>query len=274
MQKGGSHPFALLAFVLGFDYDLFMDKKDKYSIHTETTSDLPGLWGMSERILRRFKTVAFLLTLMPLVFLSFLCFGLAFTPGAFLFQYFGPSIENLELWQKALSYAFLLSASYIAFAVSIIFIVPLVNKLLPLKVKEVRGNWYSFQVIPWYYHNALTQLVRYTVLDIITPTPLTMLFFRMMGMKMGKNCVINTSNISDPCLIELGDYVTIGGSATVFAHYGMGGYLIISKTKIGSYSTIGLKASVMGAVSVGEKCVIKPHSVLLPKTEVPNGEVY
>jgi acetyltransferase-like isoleucine patch superfamily enzyme len=141
-----------------------------------------------------------------------------------------------------------------------------------LKLKPWRGGWYSLQSLPWYYHNALVQLVRYTFLDLVTPSPLNVLFYRMMGMKIGKGVMINTTNISDPGLITLEDNVTIGGSATLFAHYAQGGYLVIAPTIIKKGATIGLRASVMGDVIVGEKVTVKPHSILLPKTRLNKGD--
>jgi len=245
-----------------------MKDSEKIKIHTSTDSDLPGLLGLSEQVLRKFKNAAFFLALIPIFLLYILCLGIALYPGVLIFQSLPQYLTELPQWITAAAYALALALSYLLFAFSLVFVVPIVNYLLPLKLKASRGNWYSLQVIPWYYHNALTQLVRYTVLDILTPTPFTMLFFKMMGMKMGKNCIVNTSNISDPCLVELGDYVTIGGSATLFAHYGQGGYLIIDKTKIGDYSTIGLKASIMGSVDIGKHCMIGPHVSILPKTKL------
>ncbi len=82
--------------------------------------------------------------------------------------------------------------------------------------------------------------------------------------------MINTTNISDPCLIEIGDYVTIGGSATLVAHYGMKGFLVIDKLIIKDGATIGLKASLFGDVIVGERALVKPNDVLLPKTRIPD----
>ena len=115
-------------------------------------------------------------------------------------------------------------------------------------------------------------MVRLSFLDFVTPSPLNVLFYRMMGMKIGKGVVINTTNISDPSLITLGDYVTVGGSATIFAHYGQKGYLIIAPVTVGSGTNIGLKASIMGGVTVGKNVTIKPHVALLPKTDIPDGE--
>ncbi len=248
-----------------------MKDSEKIKIHTSTDSDLPGLLGLSEQILRKFKSSAFFLALIPIFFLYIVCLAIALYPGVVILQSLPHYVAELPPSINAAIYALALALSYLLFAFSLVFVVPIVNYLLPLKLKASRGNWYSLQVIPWYYHNALTQLVRYSVLDILTPTPFNMLFFKMMGMKIGKNCIVNTTNISDPCLIELGDYVTIGGSATLFAHYGQGGYLIIGKTKIGDYSTVGLKASIMGSVNIGKHCMIGPHVAILPKTKLEDG---
>ena len=91
----------------------------------------------------------------------------------------------------------------------------------------------------------------------------------MMGMKIGKGVHINTTNISDAGLIELGDHVTIGGSATLFAHYAMKGYLVVSNLKIEEGVTIGLKATIMGDVEIGKYATIAPHEVILPKSKIP-----
>ncbi|MEO0335199.1 MAG: hypothetical protein AAF202_02325 [Pseudomonadota bacterium] len=246
--------------------------EDKLAVHTETHSDLSGFKGWFERLTRRFKNLGVALALAPLVGLFVLVVSVSLYPGIVLFQFLMPLVSESSVLVKAAAYSTGAAFSYLLFALTIVFLIPAVNFILPLKVKETRGNWYSWSAIPWYYHNALVQFARFTVLEMITPTPLNVLFYKMMGMKVGKNCVINTANIWDPCLIELGDYVTIGGSATVFAHYGQGGYLIIGKTKIGSYTTIGLKASVMGCVTIGEKCSVGPHVAVLPKTVLKDRE--
>jgi tetrahydrodipicolinate N-succinyltransferase len=98
------------------------------------------------------------------------------------------------------------------------------------------------------------------------------MFYQLMGMKIGKGTMINTSNISDPCLIEIGDHVTIGGSCTIVAHYGMKGFLIIEKTIIKDNATIGLRANVFGDVIVGKNAMVKPNEVVYPKTRIPDYE--
>lgn len=244
-----------------------MKKPDKKFIDPAAkTSNKKGFLGVFESAFRSFRGIGFIALLAPIGFLYVGCFGLA----AYLPIYLNYSVYNAvsslntPIMLAAMSLS--LATSYFLFAVSLILIVPLCNRLLPLRLKPMRTTWYSLEVIPWYYHNALVQLVRYTVLDILTPTPLNLLFFKMMGMKIGKNVMINTSNISDPCLITLEDNVTIGGSATLFAHYGMKGFLIVAPIIVKKGSTVGLKASIMGDVIINENSMVPPHEILLPKT--------
>ena len=131
--------------------------------------------------------------------------------------------------------------------------------------------YYSLTSVPWYFHNAFTYIVRYTFLEFITPTPLNMMFYRLMGMKIGKGAHINTTNISDPCMIEIEDKVTIGGSVHIIAHYASKGFLIVERVKIRKGATVGLKATIMGDVEIGEGAVIAPHEVILPKSRIPAG---
>ena len=145
------------------------------------------------------------------------------------------------------------------------------NKLNPFPIKPRKNNWYSIENIPWFYHNALVYLVRYSVLDFITPSPIQQWWLRGMGMKIGKGVIINTSNISDPCLIELEDYSTIGGSVTMLRHYGQKGILVIGKVCIKKGAMVGLRASIFGDVIIGEHAVA-PHEVVYPKSRIDKAE--
>lgn len=198
--------------------------------------------------------------------------GIAFLPGISLFQIIYDFTNDFQPILKNLFLGFSLASGFFMYGMTLIFVVPAVNKILPLKVKPHRASWYSLSVIPWYYHNALTYLVRYTFLDFITPTPFNKLFYQMMGMKIGKGSVINTSNISDPCLIEIGENVTIGGSVTLVAHYGQKGLLVIDRLVIKDKATIGLRASLFGNVVVGKGALVKAHEVLMPKTRIPDAD--
>jgi hypothetical protein len=248
-----------------------MEKQKRELLDVDTIkSNRRGLSGMLESSLRRFRTLGFSIMLAPIALLWVFCMGVALTPGLWLFELVSSWSQSSPAIIKNVLLGFSLAAGFLLYGFTLILIVPLVNKILPLKIKPHRATWYSLSVVPWYYHNALTYLVRYTFLEFITPTPLNKLFFQMMGMKIGKGSIINSSNISDPCLIEIGDYVTIGGSVTLVAHYGMKGLLIIDRLVIGDKATIGLKASVFGDVIIGKGVLVRPHEVVMPKSRLPD----
>lgn len=239
-----------------------------------TRSVKKGFFAVFENTIRKFSTVAFMLFLLPLIVIYILILGFAMTPAIYLFQSVNMWVGDYSLLVKSFVYGMCAGAGFISFILSLVFVVPVFNLPLIPFVRPYRGAWYSLEAIPWYYHNALTYLVRYTVLEFLTPSPLNILFFKMMGMKIGKNVVINTSNISDPCLIRLDDYVTIGGSAFMMAHYGMKGYLIIDKLHIKQGAMIGLGAKLLGGVTIEERATVLPNSAVLPKTTVAAGEKF
>jgi len=235
------------------------------------TSEMTGFAGLLETALRRFRTGGYIVALIPLYIIGILGMGISATPGVLFFNF----ITDISQSFPTLLYYFILSStlitSYFIYGLVLIFVMPLFNFLMPFRLKPFRGMYYSLTSVPWYFHNAFTYIVRYTFLEFITPTPLNMMFYRMMGMKIGKGAHINTTNISDPCLIEIEDKVTIGGSVHIIAHYASKGFLIVERVKIRKGATIGLKATVMGDVEIGEGAVIAPHEVIFPKSRIPAG---
>nr|BFD60451.1 hypothetical protein CKG001_25580 [Bdellovibrio sp. CKG001] len=233
-----------------------------------------GASGMLESFLRKFRQIAYLVAIIPVLLAYVICLGVSLAPGIYLFRWVSANCTALPDLLQALCLGLSLAGGFVAFIFVLIVVVPVLNAPALPFIKTYRGPWFSLESIPWFYHNALTYLVRYTVLDFITPTPLNIFFFRAMGMKIGKACMINSSNISDPALIRLGDYVTIGGSAYLMAHYGMKGYLIIDHLKIGSGATIGLAAKVLGGVEIGRRATVGPNATVLPKTVIKELEKF
>jgi hypothetical protein len=239
-------------------------------------SNKKGISGLIENAFRQFKNFGFILVLSPIALLYIFCIGVALTPGIMLLQLIQQHLMTIHasLIVSSLLYGIGLGFTFLFFVITIVFVVPLVNlPLIPL-VRSYRGPWFSLESLAWYYHNALTYLVRYTILEFLTPSPLNILFYRMMGMKIGKGVMINSTNISDPCLLILEDYVTIGGSAYLMAHYGVKGFLIIDKLHIKKGAMIGLGAKILGGVTIGEKATVLPNSAVLPKTIIKDGEKF
>ncbi|MCB0281088.1 MAG: hypothetical protein H6627_12020 [Calditrichae bacterium] len=233
-----------------------------------TTSEHSGLKGLLETILRRFRTATFMIALFPVYLLAVLIMAISATPAVYFFNFMQ---EFSATFSAPLNYFFIalaLIGGFFIYGFSLIFVAPFFNLIIPIKMKPFRGPYYSLRSVPWFVHNTILYVVRYTFLEFITPTPLNILFYRMMGMKIGKGVHLNTTNISDAALIELEDKVTIGGSVHIICHYAAKGFLVIAPVKIRKGATLGLKATVMGDVEIGENAVIAPHEVVYPKSRV------
>ncbi len=246
-------------------------EKNYVDVHSKT-SELTGIAWFIETLLKRFRTGFFLSALVILYAIVILAMGISVAPGVYFFSMVSEiSSEWLPIIQYIVKGTAIITGFFL-YGFSLIFVIPFFNFIMPFRIKPFRGSYFSLQSIPWYFHNAFIYVVRYTFLEFITPTPLNILFYKMMGMKMGKGVQINTTNISDAALIELGDHVTIGGSATIIAHYAVKGFLVVATTKIREGATVGLKATIMGDVEIGKYATIAPHELVMPKSRIPDGK--
>lgn len=220
----------------------------RIDIETQS-SDKKGLKGLFELMLRRFKALAHLTTMIPVYLAACGILAVSAAPGIMVYDFVNSFTETGIL--KTLTIGFGAALGYFCFGFNLLFVVSFVNWALRVSPKPWRGPYYSLEAFLWYVHNGLTYLPRFMFLDFITPSPLGLLFYKMMGMKIGSGTVINTANISDPSLITIGKKVTVGGSVTIVGHYGQGGLLVIAPVVIGDHCTLGLKCSIMGDVTIG-----------------------
>lgn len=237
-------------------------------------SEKTGLSGFYENVLRKFRTLVMVLTLLALYGVVAVLLGVSLIPAIAIV---GTAFERSSEFATFPQY-FVRGVSivlgFLAYGFAAIFVVPVANLIVRPFLKPFRGPAYSVSVFGWYVHNVFIYALRYTFLEWITPSPFNQFFYRNMGMKVGRYVEINTTNISDAAYITLEDRVIIGGSATLLAHYAVGGYLVISPVVIRKNATIGLRAIVMGGVEIGEGAKVLPNSVVLPKTKIPDGETW
>ena len=230
--------------------------------------------GLVDRFIRRFGVLSHVAAILALYVLAALAAGLALAPSLWFLSQCWERVAQFENWQKWPLLGFAIGLAFFLTGFTLLVVVPIFNFVLPTRVKPFKGSYYTYAALPWYIHNGLFYLVRYTFLPFVTLTPFGDWFLRAMGMKIGRRAFINSEFISDPCLLTVGDDAVIGGSVHLFAHYGGGGHLIIAPTIIGARATIGQKATVMGDVHVGEGATVLPHSVLLPGSRVGAHETW
>lgn len=237
-------------------------------------SDKKGFAGFWETLMRQFKTVMHIVMVVPLYGLASLILGISVMPGILLVRWAYHWSSSFSELVSAFTLGAAIVASFFVCGFTAMIILPILNKILVGRLKEWKGPYYSLEAIKWYIHNGILYMLRYSFLEFVTPSPFSLWFYKAMGMTVGSGSVINSTHISDPSLLYLGNKVTIGGSATIVAHYGQAGFLVLSPVTIEDDVTIGLRATIMGGVKIRKGAKILPNSVVMPKTEVPAGEVW
>jgi hypothetical protein len=237
-------------------------------------ADSPVPTGAVDRFVRRHRSTSHVLATALLYLVAASALGLALVPTLLLAEAAAPLLWEWDHWARWPALGLLAGAGTFLWGFSLLVVVPLFNFVLPTRVRPFTGGYFSVASVPWYLHNGLFYLVRFTFLPFVTMTPVGTLFLKAMGMRAGKRPRIATENFSDVRLITLGDDVAIGGSATIFCHFGGAGRLVIAPVVIESRATIGEKATLMGDVHVGEGATVLAHSVLLPGARVGAGETW
>ena len=251
-----------------------MDDYDKPRPFAEDDSKNPPAKSILDRLIRRFSRPAYVIVVLLLYLLVSTALGLALAPALFFFsELFAWSQKLPQIFHWIVS-GFGLAVSFFIFGFTLLIVVSTYNWLLPTRVRPFKGGYYSLKAVPWLLHNGLFYLVRFTFLPFVTLTPFGIWFLKAMGMNLGRHVFINTEYISDPQLITLGNDVALGGSVRIFAHYGGHGNLVVEPVVVGERATIGLAATIMGDVRIGQDATILAHSVLMPGSRVGNGEVW
>ena len=251
-----------------------MDDYDKPRPFAEDDSKNPPAKSILDRLIRRFSRPAYVIVVLLLYLLVSTALGLALAPALFFFsELFAWSQKLPQIFHWIVS-GFGLAVSFFIFGFTLLIVVSTYNWLLPTRVRPFKGGYYSLKAVPWLLHNGLFYLVRFTFLPFVTLTPFGIWFLKAMGMNLGRHVFINTEYISDPQLITLGNDVALGGSVRIFAHYGGHGNLVVEPVVVGERATIGIAATIMGDVRIGQDATILAHSVLMPGSRVGNGEVW
>jgi acetyltransferase-like isoleucine patch superfamily enzyme len=253
-----------------------MDPSDRDRIEAapSETASHRGAGSRMDRFIHRFGRVAHLLAVLAVYLILAVAIGFAVAPALWLLANWLPWAMTWGEWLGWPLAGIGFGLAFLVAGFALLLVVPVFNRLLPTRMQAYNGAYYSIAAVPWFLHNALFYLARYTFLPYVTLTPFGPVFLRAMGMKIGKRAFINTEFISDPCMIALGDDVVVGGSVHLFAHFAGGGHLVIAPISIEAGATIGQKATVMGDVQIGAGAKILPHSVLLPGSRVGAGEIW
>jgi acetyltransferase-like isoleucine patch superfamily enzyme len=221
-----------------------------------------------------FTTVAQSLCTVCLYAVGILVMALAAWPGVLLVHHVLSATLFYPLILRFLLIALGLVSAFFVYGFSLILILGLLRVVFRLNLKEGEHRVGSFGIYRWMFINGLYMVAAITFMDFILLTPFSIIFFRLMGAKVGKNVQINSKKCFDLSLIEIGDNVVIGGYATIMCHSFERGRLILRKVKIGKNVVLGLNSVVMAGAQIGEGAFITAGAILGKNKQVAAYSVY
>ena len=207
-----------------------------------------------------------LASLLYLVF-QFLVVGAALVPAVLFVKIFWFRGSPLLL---ALSFGI----GYLIFGLTYLLLVVLIRLLIGFRSREGDYPFISSYAIRWAFLGSLVGLAKILILDHIKGMPLLNGFYRLMGARIGRNVMINSSNLFDFDLIEIGDDAFIGGDAVIIGHVGERGLLRIRPVRIGSRCTVGQSSVVFPGAVMEEDSVLGALSLLPKGKTLPRGSVW
>ncbi len=111
------------------------------------------------------------------------------------------------------------------------------------------------------------------IYTLLIPVPIMRCVYIALGARFGKN-TYSTGVILDPPLVQLGDNTIIGFGSVLCAHAVEGNRLYLSRIKIGSNVTIGMKSIVMAGVTIEDGGIIAAGSLVKKGSYIKAGEIW
>jgi len=132
----------------------------------------------------------------------------------------------------------------------------LTKRLLAPRLSPRRPiRMFSWAFFRWWLVNRMVSVTSMMFADALRGTPFLVWWFRALGAEIGANAFIDTLDVSDWDLLELGDDVAVGEGATLVAHSFKDGHLHLAP------------------VTIGSGCRLEPFSAALPGLALPAGGV-
>lgn len=215
-------------------------------------------------------------------FLMHLSYVLAYTIGAALFalataavwpfvEWWWPLADLSHPMLEGLARGGFAFATYLLWGLALLAVIAVVRNVTRLSVPTGRFKMRSWSMARFYLYNVLMMMARYFFLFMTRSTRINVAFYRLMGAKIGSRTVINTVHVYDCNLLEMGDDVTIGGSAVVMAHMGQDDDVYIAPVVLEDRASLGQGAIVFPGAHIGEGAVVGAGSVVPRDFEVPAG---
>ncbi len=212
-----------------------------------------------------------------IVFLHFLAMGvlgLSLFPMIYFFYAVWKLLGAYAVWLKILAFSFSLAFGFFLFGATLIFLCVFTKNIFGFKIAPGLFTIHSKEALCWMGYNGLILVANSAFLDVFRMSPFQILFYRLMGAKIGERVIVNTAGLADLSMLEIGNDVLIGGGVALICHASERGFLKLAPTKIGNNVSIGLGSVIMLDVEIGDGASIAPCSLVPKGTKIPSKGVW
>ncbi len=213
---------------------------------------------------RRFDRWILFLHLLAMCVLGFSLF-----PMIYFFYAVWKFMGAYAVWMKILAFSFSLAFGFFLFGTTLIFLCVLTKNIFRFKIAPGLFTIHSKDALSWTGYNCMILIANSAFLDIFRLSPFQILFYRLMGAKIGERVIVNTGGLADLSMLEIGNDVLIGGGVALICHGSERGFLRLAPTKIGNQVSIGLGSVIMPDVEIGDGASIAPCSFVPKGTKIP-----
>ncbi|HEV2953929.1 MAG TPA: Pls/PosA family non-ribosomal peptide synthetase [Candidatus Dormibacteraeota bacterium] len=120
-------------------------------------------------------------------------------------------------------------------------------------------------------HERFWKLSGSPVAELFSGTPVKVLYWRLVGMKIGRRVFDDGCAITEPRLVSIGDDCTLNAGSCIQCHSLEEGVFKSQPTTVGAGSTLGISTLVHYGVTIGDDASLDADSFLMKGEEVERG---
>jgi len=206
-----------------------------------------------------------------------LILGLSLFPSAFflitVYRKYGLDLlssQGMDLAAGLLVLCLAIGISVFLFFITGLIIMGSFIRLFSLGIKPGSYDVATSTVVRWLIFSGIYTMAVTMILPVIPMTFFALLFFKIIGCKIGKNSQINSYMLNDAYLLEIGENVIVGGKADISCHIFENDKLILQPIKIGDNSMIGAHCYIAPGVTIGKNCIIGLNSYIRQGKTIPD----
>ena len=200
--------------------------------------------------------------------------GIALWPAFILVQHiyrWGADLLNL---MHLLCVAISCGIGYFIFGITLLVLIVIVKWVTFSRSPEGTYHMLSPKLANWVMINGMMMMAWFFFLQFTRTTRINTMFYRLLGMKVGRDVIIDTVHVYDVDLIEMGDRAVIGGDAVIMAHVLEGDSVYYKRTRIGRGAIIGYGTIVLAGAEIGDGAIVGAGSLVLKDTVLPPRTVW